>query len=781
MGNAVIHRKKHHSLSSTKSNDNNTVSKTESLQDTIVWLDACKNPNEISQVLVGLRKICNEVVRLTKADEFNEFLQKSTSGRVILIISGAIGRDYIPKIHTNPKIDSIYIFCRKVENYQSMLDKFERVHGVYALPKDLFRALEVRTSNIGTPPIEIIENGTVIEDFKIINSETDIDVCIISHALLDEFKSDEWPRPDLQTVLQEIAQEQKLSFDNIKVFDKLAKSYASDHSTLWYVILDPLRRIIDSAFQNEDILQLFRMRTILNDMQCSIEENRSKEIHAYKVQLLPTKLLREIKEKSKVHITFSSFLTASTTQNNFFNVAKPHQDSSVTHIQIEAEQYEQTTSFGFIPKFNCNTSETTGSEDDVIFLPKSVFHVISVQETAPNVWLLQLKFVPEFYKERLETLTPTLHLCGHNTIARNLMVFTGAYEKLKDYYKAILNTLTENDQNAQTIRESLAKLRKILANVNLKNVHVLSFLVPPQRVLYIIYKLENSLTPFSQRVLDMLKTNTKDELSFVKDQLESIDASSFKDKSVLFFTSMKHTKAIETMFPGTRILSFDEEPETSDNTDRFTSIDQLICHLCDLMVKYCQQWSTYFSISNNNKVSDLYKQKMQIIHQNFYVIAQQMSGGILRFDQCKTIDPMLFWLNSPEDKSHDYKYAEDFLKGKFHRMKDFSDPNNCCSTIIRYHHYFIFVVISHSYENETRDIIKDFANVIGVFQYHNEDNSNRGRKRLRRTLIFQIISDLIRHYRKASQYHQLQQNNQEHCNTLLKEKEACLFMANSVI
>lgn len=58
-------------------------------------------------------------------------LRNSTpSTKFVIIVSGQIGQDFVPKHKDNQKISSIYVFCGNLEKYKSLAVDYDKVRHI---------------------------------------------------------------------------------------------------------------------------------------------------------------------------------------------------------------------------------------------------------------------------------------------------------------------------------------------------------------------------------------------------------------------------------------------------------------------------------------------------------------------------------------------------------------------------------------------------------------------------------------------------------------------------
>jgi hypothetical protein len=111
----------------------------------IVWLDASVDDanDEDQQSLRELKKVVATIqmfANLTTCIQFFEVIEKE---KVFLICSGSLGEEFIPKVHDQAVIKSIYVFCGNKEKHKKWADKYPKVKGVYTEFEFLCKQLKV--------------------------------------------------------------------------------------------------------------------------------------------------------------------------------------------------------------------------------------------------------------------------------------------------------------------------------------------------------------------------------------------------------------------------------------------------------------------------------------------------------------------------------------------------------------------------------------------------------------------------------------------------------------
>jgi hypothetical protein len=95
----------------------------------LAWLDANVYNEENKQTLEKLRQIFQPCMEFIEPDECERFLGrgKNDPRRFILIVSGAMGQDFVPEIHQHRNILSIYVYCGWREKHEKWSAEYRKV------------------------------------------------------------------------------------------------------------------------------------------------------------------------------------------------------------------------------------------------------------------------------------------------------------------------------------------------------------------------------------------------------------------------------------------------------------------------------------------------------------------------------------------------------------------------------------------------------------------------------------------------------------------------------
>jgi hypothetical protein len=93
-----------------------------------LWLDAdVANTEDNRETEQNLRQFINHLRTFNKANECVEVIEKTKKEKVVLIVSGKLGRDVIPSIHHLPQLIACYIYCFDESEHQEWAKNYPNV------------------------------------------------------------------------------------------------------------------------------------------------------------------------------------------------------------------------------------------------------------------------------------------------------------------------------------------------------------------------------------------------------------------------------------------------------------------------------------------------------------------------------------------------------------------------------------------------------------------------------------------------------------------------------
>ena len=111
----------------------------------LVWLDANfdETNDDFKNSIQQLRHIVASITTFTDAQECIDFLNEIKNEKVFMIVSGALGKQLVPKIQVLPQLDSVYVFCKNKSYHKQWADTIPKVKGVHTSIAQICKALQI--------------------------------------------------------------------------------------------------------------------------------------------------------------------------------------------------------------------------------------------------------------------------------------------------------------------------------------------------------------------------------------------------------------------------------------------------------------------------------------------------------------------------------------------------------------------------------------------------------------------------------------------------------------
>lgn len=92
----------------------------------LIWLDA--NVDETRDTEEQLRSTINHFKKFQEVKQCQQYIEeRSEKDRLLLIVSGRLGKEIVPSIHQLRQVTSIYVYCHDKEGHEQWALKFAKV------------------------------------------------------------------------------------------------------------------------------------------------------------------------------------------------------------------------------------------------------------------------------------------------------------------------------------------------------------------------------------------------------------------------------------------------------------------------------------------------------------------------------------------------------------------------------------------------------------------------------------------------------------------------------
>jgi hypothetical protein len=111
----------------------------------LIWCDASisKDVRDDQYSFSQLRLATKSIHIFTNEQKCLEFISESRfKNKLFLIVSGSLGKDFVPKIYHLSQINSIYIFCGLKTNHEIWAKEYKKIKGVFDKITELCECLK---------------------------------------------------------------------------------------------------------------------------------------------------------------------------------------------------------------------------------------------------------------------------------------------------------------------------------------------------------------------------------------------------------------------------------------------------------------------------------------------------------------------------------------------------------------------------------------------------------------------------------------------------------------
>jgi len=260
----------------------------------LIWLDS--NTNEGRNTEQKLRSIINQLKKFHDSDQCQDFIEKTSSkDRLVLIVSGRLGREILPKIHHLRQVISIYIYCMDKQENQLWSSKYSKVKSVVTSLDELVsmitedHLIEKKTEE--SLPINIFSVGG--NSISGLNAEFFSFQALIDH--LSRLKSTDEDKNEFLQLLKQQYNGNRFELEYIKYFEK---KYRSDEALQWYTKECFFYKTLNSILRSENVHWTFLYRSFIFELQKQLGEYQSKEIiQVYRAQIISKDEFENLKKQ----------------------------------------------------------------------------------------------------------------------------------------------------------------------------------------------------------------------------------------------------------------------------------------------------------------------------------------------------------------------------------------------------------------------------------------------------------------------------------------------------
>ena len=424
----------------------------------IVWLDSNYDDkrDDCRNTVRQLCNIVNTINTFTDGQECIQFLQDTADEKIYIIISGALGKQIVPRVHNLSQVDSIFIFCGNKKYHEDWAKNWSKIKGVFTEIGSICEALKQTAQQHEQNAISIsILSGSDVGAEK---SGNRLDPSFMYTQIMKEILlTISYEQHHIDEFIQYSRELFAGNGTQLKHLDKLAHEYHQYTPIWWYTGETFLYSMLNRALRLMDVNMMIRMGFFITDLHHHIEQlhkeqfggGSSKQPFAvYRGQGMDKDTFNKIVVNKGGLMSYNNFL--STSRNRDISIF--FAEAASTDIQMvgilfvmDIDPARSSTSFACIEDVGYFSTE----EEEVLFSTNTVFRIGEITPIGdhPNLVQIQLSLVSDHDNDlrqlidymRIETFS------GSSGWYRMGLVLwkMGEHAKAQEVYEILLQEATD--------------------------------------------------------------------------------------------------------------------------------------------------------------------------------------------------------------------------------------------------------------------------------------------------------------------------------------------------
>lgn len=443
----------------------------------LIWLDGSANVKDVRDAQQKLRTVVNHLKKFQDAKECQQYIEQRSADRLMVIVSGQLGREVVPSIWKLQQVSSIYVYCMDKKIHEQWATQFAKVklhrHILVSLPLSLqvkavvsnldelvsqMRADHKIQMTVEEPlPINLFTTSSAGKSTIGVNGQF-----VFSQVLIDCLLRMKFSTTDQEKLIARCETEYKGNRAELANLREFQQDYSCDKALWWYTRESFLYKILNATLRTQNIHMMFLFRSFILDIHRQLQLCQSTcPLRVFRCQIMSSDELNTLNEWIGQFISVNSFFSTSTDCSkalSFLGKSTISTGFERVLFEIDADPTVATAqSFADISVYS-----RFAAESEVLFMFGSIFRVNNICYGENQVWIIgmtlcsdnahELKNVLEHIKNQNGSGETNLH-----TLAKVLWKM-GKFDLAETYYCRVLKTLLPGDPLLITVYENLAEI-----------------------------------------------------------------------------------------------------------------------------------------------------------------------------------------------------------------------------------------------------------------------------------------------------------------------------------
>ncbi|CAF0769370.1 unnamed protein product [Rotaria sordida] len=424
-----------------------------------LWLDKSVNKTEDNiDTQKELRQIINDLRTFDNSDECEKYIRQITQEKVVLIVSGGLGRQIVPRLHDLPQFSACYIFCQDKKANEEWAKKYNKIYGVFVQRNQLITQISDdqinRTKAEDGASVSVISSNS--QNLQARNAIFMWFQLFIEVLLRMHHKSSD--RKELIDICKKFYTNNNKQMEIIHEFEQ---NYNAEKAIWWYTRDSCFYRMMNKALriQNYDILFAFRFfitdiaKQIKHEYENFIRTNVNRNIiRVYRGQLISIDELELMKNNIGEFLSMNSFLSTShnrLTALEFARTSRRRDNMRAILFEIQINPRLRTKAFTAIDHISYFKNE-----NELLIMLGALFRIEKIiEDEKDNIWIAHVSLASEDDYHLKEIFTHMKEKIGDDT---NL-----------DSLGKLLLRMDENEQARKCYRRMLEETQLAVGDAQL--------------------------------------------------------------------------------------------------------------------------------------------------------------------------------------------------------------------------------------------------------------------------------------------------------------------------
>ena len=414
---------------------------------TLLWFDPnIGRKEDTKQTQEKLREINDYVSFYEDLQLCIDYIQSAKNEKIFLITSGKQASQILPAVLNLRQIDSIFIFCMKIERYEHLTNEYTKIIGIYNNLDQLSESIREQMTLVDQQIQTLSFFNQHEQSTKDLSKESGkfIWFQLFKYVILRLPRDGKAKKEMIDTCRNYYRGHIK----QIKLIDKFEENYRSENAIRWYSEQSFVYKLVNKALRTGDYDQLHRFRYFIGDLSNGLEKEHEKILSSneeiltvYRGAKLHKEEFEQLKQNVNKLISTNGYLSTSRDRLRAPSFAKkstkrPDIISVLFQIHCDVKQIGHSVIFADIEKFSAFPRE-----QEVLFDVDAAFRIDSIEPDGERK-IIQMTVTNEAQSIARHFIEETQRHAEQQSIAivfGKLMCNLGECDKSQKYFEQMLN------------------------------------------------------------------------------------------------------------------------------------------------------------------------------------------------------------------------------------------------------------------------------------------------------------------------------------------------------